>query len=323
MDINIKQDTRKLKPCIRFIDTEGKVFIPVDSYIQEPEDVIFHFQKGSMYAPIAQFVGGGIDPGMKFEYFTLTPKKCYNAPQMRQHLYLYLNYFEKFYDEDKEYLGILFRLKSFMDKMDSDAYPRTMFFYDLDNYILKSELERKVSRMVDDNYSIELSYSNQKAPSLIYTEDHAKILLKMSILADLCIPLLMNYAYMHKVQVIDDYLMLFYDMLFLNYLPQADIYSKLIDTAWTNTVSNKKNNIGIWNKQDIRGINVSTHAESAVKNIILNILPRYTFDKNIISFNFATIRSTTNFTITDIRFEYEYMSVSSSKRDEDSVSEFD
>jgi len=60
-----------------------------------------------------------------------------------------------------------------------------------------------------------------------------------------------------------------------------------------------------------------------VQNIILNIMPKYTFNKNIISFNFASIRQTTTFKITDISYEYSYISISSAKRDNDSISDFD
>ena len=52
-------------------------------------------------------------------------------------------------------------------------------------------------------------------------------------------------------------------------------------------------------------------------------MPKYTFDKNIISFNYASIRKNTSYKITDISFEFSYVPISSSKRDNDSISDFD
>lgn len=318
------QDTRNLVQCVTFIndDTPG-AFIPVDRWMPKPDDAIVHFQKGVMYAPISAFSGVFLDPEMRFDYFTLAAKKCYNSPAMREHLYQYINYYETFYDRDKEYLAILFRLKTFIDKNESCVYNQDYFFNDMDRYILKSSIETKVAKMVEDNYKLDLNYTNAKSPSLMYTNQHAKILLKMSILMDLCIPLLTHYAYMHKVENIDEYLMCFYDKIFRIYIHEADMYTKLYDTAYTNIAANQKNNIGIWIKQDIRAVDVPTHSSASVKNIILNIMPRYSFEQNIISFNFASIRQTTGYAITDVSFEYNYISISSSRRDEDSVSDFD
>ena len=104
--------------------------------------------------------------------------------------------------------------------------------------------------------------------------------------------------------------------------PNINIYAKLYDTAFTNVIANQKSN-PIWEKQDIRSIDASTHSVDSVHNIILNIMPKYSFDKNIISFNYASIRRNTSYKITDISFEFSYIPISSSKRDKDSISDFD
>ena len=126
---------------------------------------------------------------------------------------------------------------------------------------------------------------------------------------------------MHRGDNIDDYLIAFFDYI-LN-LYDVDMYSKLYDTAYTNIYTNQKTNQGVWDKQDIRAIDITTHSTHSVRNIILNIMPKYTFIRNIISFNCASIRENTKYQVTDIGFEYSYVPISSSKRDEDSVSDFD
>ena len=267
-------------------------------------------------APISVYSGVEVDPDSKFDYFMLTTKKCYNSVSMRHHLFQYLNYFLRYYDHDKEYLSVLFIMKIKTERYTTEQYPPDIFFYDLERYILKSNIASKVDRMVADNYIQNLNYTNIKSPSLQYTNDHAILLHKMSILMDLCIPLLTNYAYMHKIDNINDYLLAFYDRV-LHVDDSIDMYLKLYDTAYTNILSNQKNNQGIWVKQDIRSIDVTTHSTDSVHNIILNIMPKYTFDKNIVSFNYASIRKNTAFKVTDISFEYSYVPVSSSKRDND------
>lgn len=77
-------------------------------------------------------------------------------------------------------------------------------------------------------------------------------------------------------------------------------------------------------KQDIRGKDVVTHSLGAVRNIILNIMPKYTFSANMVSLNYTSIQKSNKYQVTDIQYEFSYVSLSSSKREgEDNVSDFD
>ena len=51
-------------------------------------------------------------------------------------------------------------------------------------------------------------------------------------------------------------------------------------------------------------------------------MPKYVFEANVVSLNFVSIKNCTKYTI-DIEYEYSFINLSSSKRDEDSTSEFD
>jgi len=308
--------------CSKRTDRRSQ-FIPVDLWQPQTEnEVIVNCKPGFFIAPISVLFNINLGENDKLDYFMLSTKKCYNSAAMRTHLFQYVNYFCNYYDPDWEYVSVLLAIKTKIDRYDASIYPIEMFFYDMERYILRSDIANRVKKMVDDNYYQDLNYTNIKTPSLQYTNDHAKLLHKMSILMDLCIPLLTNYAYMHKVDSIDDYLLSFYDRI-LHLDDKIDIYAKLYDTAFTNVMANQKNNQGIWIKQDIRSIDTTTHSTDSVHNIILNIMPKYTFDKNIISFNYASIRKNTSYKITDISFEFSYVAISSSKRDNDSISDFD
>lgn len=77
-------------------------------------------------------------------------------------------------------------------------------------------------------------------------------------------------------------------------------------------------------KQDIRGKDTITHSMGAVRNIILNIMPKYTFSQNMVSLNYTSIQKSNKYQVTDIQFEFSYVPLSSSRREsEDSTSDFD
>lgn len=273
--------TEEMRPALIFHNSINNAgFANVDEWYPEKDDIIFKVHKGAFVAPLKEILNiSELDDN--FNAFVLSTKKCYNSTDMRNHLYQYLNYFEKFYDTDREYLVVLYQLKILCERF--KAYTVDNLKTDLRRYILYSGIHEKVVKFVDDNYKLHLNYVNKKNPSLQYTDRHAKLLLRMSLLADLEIPILTDYAYMHKIDNIDDYLLSAFDDVLHRY--PEDIYSKLYDTAYTNTIQNEKNNQLVWNKQSIRAIDVTTHSMNSVANIILNIMPKYTYDRNVVSFN--------------------------------------
>lgn len=290
----------------------------VDNWQPEEADIIFRNAKGYFLAPVSLFWKS--DPSTGLDMFNLTAKKCYNSQEMRDHMCLYLNYLEKYYDQDKEYLSILCRIKFLIDY--PNGYTKNSFIYDIRRYILSESMVKKITRLVEDNYCLLLSYKSISNPALQYTDDHAKMLMTMSILMNMIIPLLTDFAFENKVTDIDSYLLEIYDYIIYMF-PNVDIYSKMYETCITNVTKNESRNKGLWMKQDIRGLDTVIHSENSLSNIILNIMPKYTFSRNVVNFNFTSINNNTGFQIIDIEYEYSYVPLSSSKRDEDSTSDFD
>ena len=69
---------------------------------------------------------------------------------------------------------------------------------------------------------------------------------------------------------------------------------------------------------------IITWRRTSINNIILNIMPKYTFSQNMVSLNYTSIQKSNKFQVTDIQYEYSYVSLSSSKREgEDNASDFD
>lgn len=294
----------------------------VDKWKPSPEDIIFTNAKNLIVAPLSQFyhLTEGND---KINYFMLNSKKSYNSDDLREHNCHYLNYFEKYFDQDKEYYTNLAHIKFFIDCY--PEYNKDNLTFDINKYILQPSIFNKCNNMVERNYSLSLSYKSTNNPQLQYTDEHAKTLMCMSLLMNLCIPLITHFAYMRRIQDIDEFLLDIYDhILYAQPFKAINIPGKLYETSISNVSKNEKNNAIIWAKQDIRGKDTVTHSMGAVRNIILNIMPKYTFDKSMVSLNYTSIQKSNKFQVTDIAYEYSYIPLSSSKRDgEDNASEMD
>lgn len=293
----------------------------VDEWKPTPQDEIFRNSKNIITAPLTQLYH--LPEGDPMDFFIVNTKKSYNSDELRAHTCLYLNYFEKFFDPEKEYFTNMAHIKFFIDSY--PEYQKENFIFDICRYILQNNIFIKTRAMCDHNYSLTLSYKSANNPQLQYTDEHAKALMQMSILMNLCIPLITHFAYRKRVQDIDEFLLDVYD--FIIYAPPfqgMNIAAKIYETSISNVSKNEKHNPVIWAMQDIRGKDVVTHSISARQNILLNIMPKYTFDKSMVSLNYTSIQKNNKFQITDIAYEFSYIPLSSSKRDgEDNSSEFD
>ena len=145
---------------------EKQPFVPVDEWVPLPEDEIFKTNRGVIMLDVSSFFG--MENNANLDAFVMSTKRSYNNPDMRAHTVQYLNYFEKFYDQDHELLMIYYRLKYLIDF--EPAYSREAFFYDLERYIMRGSIALKVGFMNRDNYNLKLTYRNAKNPNLQYSD---------------------------------------------------------------------------------------------------------------------------------------------------------
>ena len=115
--------------------------------------------------------------------------------------------------------------------------------------------------------------------------------MKLSVIMNAMIPLLCHFMYARNITNTESFLMDIYDRLLGTF--DADLFNKLYETALSNISKNAKRNKELWSMQDIRGINETTHALNCVKNIILNIIPKYVFNDNLIHLNYKSIQKNT------------------------------
>ena len=294
----------------------------VDEWTPEIKDTLFTQAKNVIVAPLHNYFHL-TDNNTKINYFMVNPKKSFNSDDLRMHYCHYLNYFEKYFDVEKEYFTNLATIKFFIDVY--PEYNKDNLKADILKYILQPSIFEKTRQMVEHNYSLELSYKSANNPQLQYTNDHARYLMQMSILMNMVIPLITHFAYMRRVTEIDEFILDFFDLiLFAPPFQDVNISAKLYETAISNVTKNEKNNMVIWNMQGIRGKDTVTHAMAAVRNIILNIMPKYKFNSSMVSLNYTSIQKSNVFQVTDISYEFSYIPLSSSKRDgEDNASDMD
>lgn len=268
-----KQPQTQLQEPVIF--KERGIFIPVDQWVPEPNDNIIKTVRGAIMLDVSGFYGTAQNPAL--DSFIMNTKRSYNNPKMRDHTVHYLNYFEKFYDPDHELVMLYYRLKYLIDY--EPAYSKEAFFYDLSKYIMHGSISIKIAYMNRDNYSMNLTYQNKRSPNLIYNNKHGQLLMKMSLMMNAMIPLLCHFMYVKSITNSTDFLLEIYDAL-IN-ISDVDMYNKLFETAISNVLRSVKGNPGIWNLQDIRGINSTIHAIQCVQNILINIICKYRYDESL------------------------------------------
>lgn len=315
--------------------------IPVDlwdspEYPIDEQDRIFRNVKGSIILPISDFFGAQ-EKSKTLDYFAVSPKRSYNSDETREHICRYLNYFEKFYDKDHELLMVIYQIKLAMDY--NKQYSIDMFLNDVNRFIIRNQgLYFKIRRFVEDNYLMNLSSSNSKTPNLQFENRHAKILYEISLMMNMYIPLITHYIYIHFIKdpaQIQHLVLSLFDLAVTKFEEEQGIYiyNKLYETS-TSVVNKSKNpDKPLWDKNKIRGIDPTTHTEESTLDVVLQIMPKYTYLSkkdngtnevtNIINFNYFSNRQCLKYKITDISYEFPFVKLSSSKRDEDQNSEFD
>lgn len=300
---------------IRFDD---KAIPKIETWVPQPEQILLTTTRNIIIIPVTKVLNIQSD---SLDLFMIRPKKCYNSPVVREHVCHVINYFEEYFDKDKELLVYLSRIKFMIDNV--QMYSKEAFINDINCYILSESMKQKVIALAEYNYELDLTYRNITAP-LQYTNHHAKVLLEMSIFMNFAIPLITHFAHINRVPEIDEFIMDVFDYI-LNMF-DVDIFAKLFETSFTNVSKSEYKNATLWNKQDIRSKDTVTHSRDSVDNIILNIMPKYAFDRNIVALNYTSIQKNTNCQILDIGYEFGFVPLSSSKRDADSdgaSSEFD
>lgn len=288
---------------------------------ENPDDEIFKSTESRIYVPLHVFFNN-LNDNASIDFFNLKAKRCYNGDDVRQQFVDYINYFEKYYDPEHELLVNYAHIKYMIDYV--DLYSQEDLFDDIFKYIFTPVMLTKIDLMVKRNYQLNLNNGKRTNNiSLQYTDAHAILLLNFSMMQKLTIPLITHFiSYRgYPSNEINDILMSFYYRI-LNMFKNVDMISKLYETVMSSVKRSMKKN-KLWDMQNIRSINPTTHTLESVENIPLQLSPKYKFNQHIISFNFSAVRKNIGYKVLDISYNYTYVPLSSSLRDEDNNSKID
>lgn len=293
------------------------------------EDELFTHGKDAIHLPVSEFYN--LPKDKFFDSFILvSPKRCYNQTDVRWHICQYLNYFEKFYDVDKELYFYYCRMKSLIDlgySVGNNVIPYTYkdFMHDISTYILSDSMYAKVDKMIDDNYNQSLSSYKNKEASLQYTDKHGKYFMEISIFQNILIPIIMHFAHInHITENIEGYLLNIYGLLFQKRQDDADMHAKLFETVYATILNDSKQNKMVWDMNPIRGIDINTAADNSIQTLIIQVMPKYRFNKNMVALNLYSIKLGIRYTVTHVQYDYDFVSLSASNRTgEDNSSQVD
>ena len=71
----------------------------IDSWVPDPQDIILTNVRHFVKMPISAILNV---QSQNLDLFIMRPKKCYNSQTVRDQICHVINYFERFFDEDKE-----------------------------------------------------------------------------------------------------------------------------------------------------------------------------------------------------------------------------
>lgn len=213
----------------------------------------------------------------------------------------YLNYFLKFYDPDKELLMSYFYIKYLLDLKETKM-SRKQFISLMYQMFITDSLYDKIKNMVEDNYRIDLSQDPDKKikynEALEFTNEHAKLLMIISILIKMMIPLTIHYISINKDKNEIHNLVHYFKPLFslIEEKEHVNLYGKLYNSIAVKVNLSESKNKLIWDKYEVESFDGATYTDELLdKNCIVDNIFKYRFDNNIIAFNSVILKTQLDF----------------------------
>jgi len=291
---------------------------PIDDWQPGPNDMLITYTKDTIMAPVSYALGMK-EASFELDSFCLKSKKRY-LDGIKPKLFKYINYFEKFYDPDRELILVYANIKAQCDLILKEEYTVDMFKCDIQRYFLtlnpnKPTLLSKMRQLNQEQFNNKLvkPYASTN-DALCYDTVHVMTMMEMSTIMDILLPIVAHYAYVSKQTDFNAFLSQIVQMI-LDLYPTIDIHAKIQETVMTIVSSLAKNDKKLWDTCQIRGIDAITNTCATVSTILLSSFPKYTYNDNPLNYNIAVIKNSIGHQITDISYEYDFIIHDSSKRD--------
>ena len=267
--------------------------IPVDEWEEKPEDRIVTYAGKSIIIPFDKLFHQLHADELNVFYVSYKDSYVKKFDQITH----YINYFLKFYDADHElilnYLHCKFMIDHKMTKPSRKAVISMMY-----KYFVTPSMYTKVQTMVNDNYRIDLAQNKEDGheylESLEFTNRHAKIFILISTFIKMFIPLVMHYISTIAGKPEVKKLILYYRPLFdlTREIEDVNLYAKLQHWIQVKVNFNESRNPTICAKYEATCVDSVSYAEELLdKNLIVDNVFKYIFNKSIISFNSVILKT--------------------------------
>lgn len=293
----------------------------VDFWIPSEEDSIITFSNKVMIVPFDKLLSSYTnDTQDKEDLKTLNHfiinKDLYS--NQLDFIVKYLNYFIKYFDEDNELLMAYFKIKFLLQSKDIKEFNEKVFMKIIYEILITPSICDKIHNMVEYNYVLDNGPKEEGKfiEALEFTNEHAKILMCISIAMKFMIPIICHYNRVKQKKKSDDIFM-FYEKLFEIFSPPGiDIYNKLWVSILAKIEKDYGKNRRIWEQREIFGIDVSTYVDRFLKEKIASeLIFKYNFIQNIYNLNSVVIRNQLHYFIKE-KYDYNLILISSEKDEE-------
>lgn len=273
-------------------------------WVPTPEQMVYNFTDKFFIAPISKFFGFDSNTYPHLDAFSLNAKQAYYNQGNKEHLCKTLNYYNAYFDHNQSLLAAYAQIKFKID-YNIDTYTPEMFKHDIMTLILTPSRMVQIDLINRRNYRLNLDFDNNKKV-LAYNDNHGRLLMKSSILIKMCIPIVSHYAVksptsMNKLDFITECFYLIFDTYEIN------ILSKIYETSnYIVKKSTKTNPIWDPSMQSIRGVDQGIHISKSLDQVIYNLMPKYDYDKNVVTFNHTSLDRMVKYDVTEIKYEFEF-----------------
>ena len=219
----------------------------------------------------------------------------------------YANTFFKYYDKDNEFLSALLVIKYQIDNK-SMQYTYDEFIDDIVNLLLSPSLINKMYKMVDDYYILNLDPSEEikkiDLHALQFMNIHGKSIMAISLACKLSIPVICHYYAINshllnpnakndedeesemdkkkKNISIKIFLYRVFCAYFIYLQKNSNLYNKFFATILNHIQSTESSDSVMWMRTRNKGITPTTTMDKIMQSIIVDIIPKAMFSKNII-----------------------------------------
>ena len=236
------------------------------------------------------------DKGVIQKYDRFLIKKASYEKQLPE-ITKYLNYFLKFFDTDNEmvtaYLKIKYEIDYHQRYDENNVQELISLIYEL---IFTPSIVDKINRMVDANYFADIESSEESKKytkqnkvyyeSLEFTNQHIKLLLRISFGMKCICPILFHFIHLRKIKIDKngsnaDLIYRFYKDLFTIFCEGegVNMYNKLFVYVKAKVLESKSHNSMIFDQRDILGADIYTIIDLFMKKVLIS--------ENMVKFKFT------------------------------------